>query len=309
MSDFLERLVSPGLAAPLAVRPLVPSRFESPVDSGFRPALADLEVRSEEVDGDSAAAVSPTQSFPGFGQQIASFNREPVVAGLEASRSEQPVLSTVDSEVAGRIVAPAIETPREVGHRAPQQASISLGNNEWIERRLDDFAMQLQKLSVAPASQQGERRPPTLHSPSDAPKLNQTPSLNPVVDERSWDADSKAVHPVHEPVSKPDLQVLPFVNRHAADESKSTSSKEPLGREWSGSQDNRSPSVQPPKLVPEELPPGRGQSERTINVTIGRVEVKAIRESAPAPQTSRPQPRAAVMSLEEYLKRRAGGGL
>lgn len=309
MSDFLERLVSPGLAAPLAVRPLVPSRFESPVDSGFRPTLANLEDKPEEVDGDSAASISPTQSFRGFGQQIASFEREPVVAGLEAPRSEQPMLPTMDSEITRRFVAPVIDTPSHVDYRGPQQASISPGNNEWVERRLDDFAMQLQKLSVAPASQQVERRPPTLHSTSDAPKVNQTPSLDPVVNEGSWDADSTAVHPVHEPASKPDLQVIPFVNRHAADESESTSSKEALGREWRGSQDNRSTSVQPPKLVPEDLPSSRGQFERTINVTIGRVEVKAIREPAPAPQTARPQPRAAVMSLEEYLKRRTGGGL
>jgi hypothetical protein len=57
-------------------------------------------------------------------------------------------------------------------------------------------------------------------------------------------------------------------------------------------------SVTPaPAVGPEPAP--------TIQVTIGRVEVRAT----PAPATSRkPATEPAVMSLEEYLRQRSAGG-
>jgi len=47
------------------------------------------------------------------------------------------------------------------------------------------------------------------------------------------------------------------------------------------------------------------QPEPTINVTIGRIEVRAT----VLPQKNLPEPvkRLPVMSLEEYLRRRTGG--
>lgn len=43
-------------------------------------------------------------------------------------------------------------------------------------------------------------------------------------------------------------------------------------------------------------------SEQTVNVTIGRIEVRASKESAHSTKPSSPSP---VMSLEEYLRNRA----
>lgn len=51
--------------------------------------------------------------------------------------------------------------------------------------------------------------------------------------------------------------------------------------------------------------PAPGLPTPTIQVTIGRIEVKA---TPPAPPSKKQRPAAPVMSLEEYLRRRAGGG-
>jgi hypothetical protein len=60
------------------------------------------------------------------------------------------------------------------------------------------------------------------------------------------------------------------------------------------------PALPEPKAAPTPEP------ERTINVTIGRVEVRAV--SPPSPQPKRQQSKAPVMSLDEYLRKRSKGG-
>jgi len=56
-----------------------------------------------------------------------------------------------------------------------------------------------------------------------------------------------------------------------------------------------------------QLPPApKPASAPTINVTIGRVEIRA---TSPAPTPQRAQPKSAnVLSLEDYLRSRASGG-
>lgn len=67
----------------------------------------------------------------------------------------------------------------------------------------------------------------------------------------------------------------------------------------------------PPRIHPEDLPSSRQPApvEKTINVTIGRVEVKATREPAPVRRAAPSQAGSSVMSLDDYLKQRAAGGL
>ncbi len=52
--------------------------------------------------------------------------------------------------------------------------------------------------------------------------------------------------------------------------------------------------------------PARREPPPTIQVTIGRIEVRATPPAAPSPRTQRPKP--PVMSLDEYLRKRAKGG-
>jgi hypothetical protein len=64
------------------------------------------------------------------------------------------------------------------------------------------------------------------------------------------------------------------------------------------------PMVRAVRALPQ-LPPTPPPPSPTINVTIGRVEIRAA--SPPAPQRARAKP-AAVLSLEDYLRQRANGG-
>jgi hypothetical protein len=64
----------------------------------------------------------------------------------------------------------------------------------------------------------------------------------------------------------------------------------------------------PPKIVPENFPALQSSAALppTVNVTIGRIEVKGSKSNEPAP--ARRELRARVMSLEQYLQRRSAGG-
>jgi hypothetical protein len=71
---------------------------------------------------------------------------------------------------------------------------------------------------------------------------------------------------------------------------------------WSGVQPVV-PSVRSlPPIAP--LPPAAATAPPTINVTIGRVEIRAV--SPPTQQRAKPKP-ATVLSLEDYLRQRAKG--
>jgi hypothetical protein len=64
----------------------------------------------------------------------------------------------------------------------------------------------------------------------------------------------------------------------------------------------------PPQIVPESFPSLSNGSATapTVNVTIGRIEVRGVKSQEPPP--ARREPRARIMSLEQYLQRRAAGG-
>jgi hypothetical protein len=69
--------------------------------------------------------------------------------------------------------------------------------------------------------------------------------------------------------------------------------------------DQRTSSA-PPRIVVERSTPSDSAAGE-VHVTIGRIEVRAV--PAPAPAAPRPKPATpAVMSLDQYLRRRAGGG-
>jgi hypothetical protein len=70
---------------------------------------------------------------------------------------------------------------------------------------------------------------------------------------------------------------------------------------WSGVQPIVPTVRSSPPIAP--LSPAAATVPPTINVTIGRVEIRAV---PPAQQRAKPKP-ATVLSLEDYLRQRAKG--
>lgn len=60
-----------------------------------------------------------------------------------------------------------------------------------------------------------------------------------------------------------------------------------------------------PQIVVESIKAAQA-IEKTVNVTIGRIEVRAVPKTVPA-QPPRRSAKASIMSLDDYLHRRAGG--
>lgn len=80
----------------------------------------------------------------------------------------------------------------------------------------------------------------------------------------------------------------------------------PMPAAWPGTLTPVLPQIRLAPAQPLAPPaPAPGLPTPTIQVTIGRIEVKA---TPPAPPSKKQRPAAPVMSLEEYLRRRAGGG-
>ena len=108
----------------------------------------------------------------------------------------------------------------------------------------------------------------------------------------------------------PQIGAFPLSPALSTKSSEKHSVRQPLSRRLVPTEEARvSPTVRPPSSVPpmaglksksdDNVAPG------TINVTIGRVEVRAsVASASPRPKSAS----ATVMNLDEYLRKRASGG-
>lgn len=307
MSDFLDRLISPNLTAPLAVRPLIPSRFEAA--SAGRDLFAGNGNTDDNLDSHDSGPAGPfevKQPVAGPVQPpLGRIDQEPL-ASSQTPGAEQPVMPLAEPVVTRRFVPTTSESLNNDERLSPPRFSVGIGDSDWIERRLEDLSTQLRQLQVGPTTDRTEQRPPSLHSVSDASQSQRMPAPS-AIEQEFKEATTATTPELLDFESGQDTRVAPFDHWRSVDEPAPSIPIESQARDRKESS-AVGPATAPPRLVPENLPSGRGQAEPTINVTIGRVEVKAVREAAPVPQPARPQPRTAVMSLEDYLKRRAGGG-
>lgn len=321
MSDYLGNLVARTLAPNFGVRPRLPSRFEPASFDAERQPLPNQEARSpaETVARQPAdqpefnrppplsAGQHPQEAAPGrsvadrepAGGTLREGNDSKVVAPPRPAVAEstgKPKVWADDSAV-GRALPPRIGLPAlpaatpATGHGQSGRTTPTR-DEEAVDPAARDPAWATP--AVAPAGPQPAvtHIEPATVVPSQVVVVREVePSLKPALPPY---APVKLESPVPRPlVPKPAIPSASGPPANARGVRVETSSIRPLTLA-------QAPRVGPPISLPaaKELAP-------TINVTIGRIEVRAL---PAAPPTGKAAARGPAMKLDEYLRQRATGG-
>ena len=281
MSDYLGNLIARTVSPAVAVRPRLPSLFE--------PAPATREGKSEpEFEQENFVEQPPvTRPFEKLAAMPLSIPtprqsifREPEQTVPEISRPRKILETSQESEPAPRATSIRHQsTPREP--------------SRIFSRKGDDKPSPEPEAPVRPRIFRGAA--PTLREDT---RSNSTRRTADVIKSPRRDIIASASHEVS--IGEQTRPSQPTVA------SKLVVVSEPRKHEllkWSGVQPVVPTIRSLPPIAP--LPPASATAPPTINVTIGRVEIRAV--PPPAQQQAKPKP-ATVMSLEDYLRQRAKGG-
>jgi hypothetical protein len=197
---------------------------------------------------------------------------------------EQPPVTQPSEKLAPMPLS--IPTPHQSVFREPEQTVSEISRARKILEASQESEAAIQQRIV-------RRAAPTLreHKPS-----NPTPRRSDVIKSPVRDFIASASHEVsareETRASQPSVAskpvVVPKLRKHEL-------------LKWSGVQPVVPAIRSLPPIAP--LPPAAATAPPAINVTIGRVEIRAV---PPAPQRAKPK-RASVLSLEDYLSQRAKG--
>jgi hypothetical protein len=290
MSDYLANLVSRALLPAANVRPQLSSIFEPPNAEG-RPEASpafetekiseppSIDSRSEKASkaGDAFPSQEPTSSKSRQATPPAALHKKtaPAEAQLEKDKFEpaQSDVALVGSSAFTRFDShPVAEPSKAQGQTQPA---------ELISRSPPSPPTEVVS-QVAPPLRD---RPPTAPSPQSSIAIET--AVTEVNVERTPGGEGVRTEP---PMPRPHVAHKPSVVLKPR-------------------QPQRAPAIRPAipldRLWQKESEPAREQPSPTIHVTIGRVEVRAV--SPPVRETPRPKG-PTVLSLEEYLRRRAGEG-
>lgn len=326
MSDFLATLAARTTGTAPVLMPRRPFRFE---DTDSPPAPLELPGEStptaaRQPDSGGAPVPSPLTSTVAAGTPVPGSARSTTAppAPIPADSARTPSGTTAASAAAGHS-APALP------HEAPARPS-------RLRRREAVDATGGERTSTAPGSAEAtDTRPTERAETSRAERELPAPGPVPAVDDRhvrrlglpdhvlpgvtAPGPAPGAVAPPWHPPSAPDG---PPPRRGASDAPDRPGEQGTPGAAPPSSRATPRPAPPPePAPSPRTAPgpftgPLPGQDARrsrreseagptTVHVTIGRVEVRVPAPAPRAPHPSRPTP--AVMSLEQYLSRRAGG--
>jgi len=226
-----------------------------------------------------APATRETVSWPEFEQE--SFVEQPPVTGPPEKLAPVPLsIPTSRQSLLGepRQTVPDISPAKEIlkATQEPERVPRATSTSESVEPRI--FPRADPTLREAEPSDSAGRRSDIIKSPL-------------------LDAVASASHAVNAREEtgrlQPAVALKPLVM------------PEPPERELPARSDVQAivPTIRPsPPIAP--LPPATATAAPTVNVTIGRVEVRAV--PPPAQQRAKPKP-AMVLSLEDYLRQRAKG--
>lgn len=309
MSDFLSNLVARSLSSEHAIRPYVASLFE-PTRGPGPTVPVDLEPEIEATTAGEPMAGSPdvasttvasrkrTLAAPGPVLPLDAPPESVEPAVVPRSRSPAPLIPQPSDESAeGGPVGPPVSPP--VG--APELAEATPATTETLRPPAAD--------QPSPWPTREAEGSPSQRETQRAARPTLAPLVREVVVERRLETSRSAVSPELPAVGTP---VPARISQERPDDVSRAGPTRSAVESLSGPEP--APVVVRPLVrpVPEGevtaqpgATPDIESSAPTIQVTIGRVEVRAVSE--PPPQ-QKERPRPPVMSLDEYLRLRANGG-
>lgn len=329
MSDYLANLVARSIDPTPAVRPRLATRFEPASPGTAQPwsppagesGLAEetVAVRPPQAAGRARARPPVDEAEAGVPHPVGSAAPPPQRRARREQDAEdaspRPLVATVEVSLATDRSAVAVAPGR--GERRPQTpATVAPRHSEEAaeESGLTDHP------AAAAAPNRGEPRPQvpanaaSRHSgepmPAEDGSRRGRARRVPALDRAEPQSSTRAALSTSLP--RPERPDLPPASAHARPPAAAVvPSVRALSTERRPA-DDRAPAVPPRQrlTVEENMPvwvrPAAPAAEPVIQVTIGRIEVRATPAAAPAP---RPRPAASpAMSLEEYLRRRSRRG-
>jgi hypothetical protein len=291
MSDYLGNLVARTISQAAVVRPQLPSFFEPSVASGQ--VKSELEFEQEALSESppvrqrtEAAAPNPpsnptTSSTASITAPHQSVLREPESERIaHDTRTPRSILALSQSVVPDlEPIAPPVSRPKTI-RRASRNAEPSPEDivpgpaSKRRESRSVPVQIEANVEPVAPELRKNDSRAGQRESSSRRARASEAPTL---VSQLST-SDSPPKNPS---IVRPAATVQTIRTVEAV-----------------------IPAIRSFTQFPRTLAPA---SAPAINVTIGRVEIRATSPAPLPPQRARPKS-ANVLSLEEYLRRRASGG-
>jgi hypothetical protein len=279
MSNYLNSLVARQLNRESLVQPRLPSLFEPPpfasaLPRGQRAAIDPLAV--ESVEADSSVARLPETGHPikipsGLPSPFPSSSDEApgtVWRGRQQMASSPLLSAELTPDKPG--VTPPVAIPQTQAAMLPlSRTQITTATMTPLPPENATVPRQNVRQPSSPPAATTERQGKANDQATSAPPMRATIDVAAAVDATKHGVESKKNRRIVQP------RVVPHVeNRRAANDSVAT----------------QLPTSEPSPVV---------------NVTIGRIEVRAIAPATP----SRKQPSAKpLMSLDEYLQRRTRGG-
>lgn len=282
MSDFLSQLADRALALPPTVRPRLPSFYEPAATPVLQNSLEEhVEVPAEPLAHKPGHEhrLRPRDEEAGSRQASPRIDQEdaPTRDGKVSPppQSEQPVLATRhdprpaslpdESELGGKIKAVEPKTPP---HQVARKDKRDLEHTTPARAGQAASPSEQTKTSFADRSPENDVDAPTLPTP----EASTEPRIFP-----------------------------PELKSHT----KKTASQPAVVTVQPAQRPPKEQAAPPFSLTPVSREGPRPASAPSVQVTIGRVEIRAILPPAPE-QRPAPTPSSARLSLDEYLKRNAG---
>ena len=294
MSDYLTNLAVRALRPQNMVRPKLPSRYERTPPGPATTNPEDLFFQN------SPLIEQESESF-----DASSFSQEPSVS---------------DASVDAQLDRPGnlkLATPGPADVRSAQPARSRSSDNRvrfgrfHTDSTLEESETFAQPDAPAPQQQRVEQEHPDFHQRNAPPKV-----LNPgeAVSERVV----RSKHRLTSPAMESFFELEGFTSTDAVTAETEAAGESTSTFDQKSTQEVTSIKVRPAiiasKIVDSRYSPVResdpqpgSQAETTVNVSIGRVEVRAVQAQATQPRSARDSVGSA-MTLDEYLEGRRGGG-